>query len=69
MRKVRFGQSKNNNNELGTEVIFVVKFNHKLRVVAQLMKNIFYTKMKLWTKYLDPHLLLTTAVLEKLVVT
>ena len=47
MRKVRFGQSKNNNNELGTEVIFVMKFNHKLRVVAQLMKNIFYTKMKL----------------------
>ena len=39
MRKVRFGQSKNNNDELGTEVIFVIKF--KLRVVAQLMKNIF----------------------------
>ena len=38
MEKVRFSQSKNNTNKLGTGVPFVMTYHPKSKLVGQLMK-------------------------------
>ena len=38
MEKVRFSQSNNNINELGTEIPFIMTYHPKLKVAGQLMK-------------------------------